>query len=52
MAKNPQFSLDSIGGGAEARSAELAIIGTRIVAIQVTAKTRMTKLSIKTITIR
>ncbi|WP_157056093.1 hypothetical protein [Candidatus Burkholderia verschuerenii] len=50
MAKNPQFSLDSLGGGAQARSAELAI-GTQIVAIA-TVTTRITKISIKAITIR
>ena len=51
MAKNSQFSLDSIGHGSNAVATELAI-GTRIVAIQATAKTRITKISIKAITIR
>jgi hypothetical protein len=51
MAKNSQFSLDSISGGSKARSSELAI-GTQIVAIVATVKTRITKISIKAITIR
>ncbi|WP_143756446.1 MULTISPECIES: hypothetical protein [unclassified Caballeronia] len=51
MAKNTQFSLDSIGRGSSAVATELAI-GTRIVAINATAKTRITKISIKSITIR
>jgi len=51
MAKNTQFSLDSIGRGSSAVVTELAI-GTRIVAINATAKTRITKISIKSITIR
>ncbi|SAL01976.1 hypothetical protein AWB78_06247 [Caballeronia calidae] len=51
MAKNSQFSLDSIDRGAEARATGLAII-TRIVAVKATAKTRITKISIKAITIR
>jgi hypothetical protein len=51
MAKNSQFSLDSIGHGSNAVSTELAI-GTRIVAIKATAKTRITKISPKAITIR
>ncbi|WP_277186476.1 hypothetical protein [Caballeronia sp. BR00000012568055] len=50
MAKNSQFSLDSISGGSKARSSELAI-GTQIVAIA-TITTRITKISIKAITIR
>ncbi|BAN25947.1 hypothetical protein BRPE64_BCDS12860 [Caballeronia insecticola] len=55
MAKNSQFSLDSIGRGAHASVTELAIgkIGsTRIDATIGTSKTRITKISIKTITIR
>jgi hypothetical protein len=51
MVKNAQFSLDSIARGADARATDLAI-GTRIVAIEATAKTRITKTSIKAITIR
>ncbi|SAK89796.1 hypothetical protein AWB79_06477 [Caballeronia hypogeia] len=51
MAKNSQFSPDLIEGGAQARSTDLAII-KRIVAIKATAKTRITKISIKAITIR
>jgi hypothetical protein len=54
MAKNSQFSPVSISGGSKARAAELAIdtIGTRIVAIKATTITRITKISIKAITIR
>ena len=51
MAKNSQFSLDSIGRGFSAVATELAI-GTRIDAIIGSAKTRITKISIKAITIR
>jgi hypothetical protein len=50
MAKNSQFSPVSISGGSKARSSELAI-GTQIVAIA-TITTRITKISIKAITIR
>ncbi|MDR5769212.1 MULTISPECIES: hypothetical protein [Caballeronia] len=51
MAKNSQFSLDSIGRGSKSLATELAI-STRIVATRATAKTRITKISIKAITIR
>ncbi|SAL17571.1 hypothetical protein AWB74_00593 [Caballeronia arvi] len=51
MAKNSQFSLDSIGNGSNAVATELAI-GTRIDAIKRVVKTRITKISAKTITIR
>ena len=51
MAKNSQFSLDSIGRGSNAVATELAI-GTRIDAIIGGVKTRITKISIKAITIR
>ncbi|SAK90783.1 hypothetical protein AWB75_06361 [Caballeronia catudaia] len=55
MAKNSQFSLDSIGRGSNAVATELAI-GTRIDAIIGTAGlakvARITKISPKTITIR
>lgn len=55
MAKNSQFSLVSIGRGAHAVATELAI-GTRIDAIQSASgfskTTRITKISIKAITIR
>jgi hypothetical protein len=51
MAKNSQFSLDSIGRGSNAVATELAI-STRIDAIIGTSKTRITKISIKAITIR
>jgi hypothetical protein len=50
MAMNSQFTSVSIGHGVNAGATELAI--TRIVAINVTKKTRITKTSIKTITIR
>jgi len=55
MAKNSQFSLDSIGRGSFAFATELAI-GTRIVANKATAGfsklARITKISLKAITIR
>jgi hypothetical protein len=51
MAKNSQFSLVSFECGSTARTMELAI-STRIVAIEATLKTRITKISIKAITIR
>ncbi|SAL04076.1 hypothetical protein [Caballeronia ptereochthonis] len=51
MAKNSQFSLHSIGRGSNAVATELAI-STRIDAIKGIAKTRITKISIKAITIR
>ena len=55
MAKNSQFSLDSIGRGSFAVATELAI-DTRIVAIKATAGfsklARITKISVKAITIR
>jgi hypothetical protein len=50
MAMNSQFTSVSIGRGVNAGATELAI--TRIVAINVTKKARITKTSIKTITIR
>ncbi|WP_143328128.1 hypothetical protein [Caballeronia pedi] len=51
MAKNSQFSLDSIGRGSNVVATELAII-TRIDAVTRVLKTRITKISIKAITIR
>ncbi|WP_143756829.1 hypothetical protein [Caballeronia glebae] len=51
MAKNSQFSLGSIGRGSNAVATELAI-STRIAALEATIKTRITKISIKAITIR
>ncbi|SPB14690.1 hypothetical protein NOV72_01921 [Caballeronia novacaledonica] len=51
MAKNSQFSLVSIGRGSFAAVTELAI-GTRIATIIGGVKTRITKTSIKAITIR
>ncbi|CAH2794199.1 MAG: hypothetical protein CBHOC_2982 [uncultured Caballeronia sp.] len=51
MVKNSQFSLDSIGRGSNALAIELAI-GKRIDAIAGSAKARITKISIKAITIR
>ncbi|WP_162066999.1 MULTISPECIES: hypothetical protein [Burkholderiaceae] len=51
MAKNSQFSLDSIGRGSNVVATELAI-STRIDAVKRVLKTRITKISIKAITIR
>jgi hypothetical protein len=51
MAKNSQFSLDSIGRVSNAAATELAI-STRIDAVKRGLKTRITKISIKAITIR
>jgi hypothetical protein len=51
MAKNSQFSLVSIGHGSKVVATELAI-STRIDAIKRVVKTRITKISIKAITIR
>ncbi|VXB83891.1 conserved hypothetical protein [Burkholderia sp. 8Y] len=56
MAKNFQFSTDCIGRGIDARATGLAIV-TRIDGIATpgvirTSKTRITKISIKAITIR
>jgi hypothetical protein len=50
MAKNSQFSLDSIGRGSKAGATELVI--ERSVAAFGIATTRITKISIKAITIR
>lgn len=56
MAKNSQFSTDCIGRGIDARASRLAIVtridGTAIIGAIGTSKTRITKLSIKAITIR
>jgi len=49
MAKNSQFSTDSIGRGIDARATGFVIV-KRIGVI--TSKTRITKVSIKAITIR
>jgi hypothetical protein len=51
MVKNAQFSLDSIARGVDARATDLAIT-TRTGAITSIATTRITKISIKAITIR
>jgi hypothetical protein len=51
MAKNSQFSLESIGRGSKVSATGLAI-STRGHAIVGVAKTRITKTSIKAITIR
>ncbi|MDR5739102.1 hypothetical protein [Caballeronia sp. LZ016] len=50
MAKHSQFSTDSIGRGIDARATGLAIV--KRIDVIATSKTRITKISIKAITIR